>query len=62
VALKGEEDAIGHAQGAEDAPSGKQAGLARRERRIGNFADGAVVKDVTMKHVPILARWSTWTR
>jgi hypothetical protein len=56
VALEGEEDAIGHAQGAEDAPPGKQAGLARREHRLGNFADDAVVKNVTMKHVPILAR------
>jgi hypothetical protein len=54
--LEGEKHAIGHAHGGEDTPSGEQAGLARRERRIGDFADSAVVKDVTMKHLPILPR------
>ena len=56
VALEREKHAVGHAQGGEDAPSGEQAGLARREHRLGRFADVAVVKDVTMKHVPILPR------
>jgi hypothetical protein len=62
VALEREKHAIGDAQGGEHAPSGEQADLARRERRLGNFADVAVVKDVTMKHVPILPRWSTVAR
>jgi hypothetical protein len=55
MALKGEEDAIGHAQCAENAPTCEQPDLPRRQSQIGSIADSVIVKDMPMDHLPILS-------
>ncbi len=50
VAVEGEEDAIGDADGGEDAPAGEEADLAGRKAGFGGFANAVIVKYETVQH------------
>jgi hypothetical protein len=50
VAVEGEQDAIGDANGGEDAPAGEEADLAGRKARFGSFANAVIVKYETVQH------------
>ena len=50
VAVEGEQNAIGNADGGEDPPTGEQADLAGRKAGFGGFANAVVVKYETVQH------------
>ena len=56
MTLEGKGNALAHADGRENTPSGKQAYLSGGQHLLGSFPNAVIVKNETVEHDAILPR------